>query len=56
MSLLLNFAVIIIYFALGWNIHKSLMRRHLVRNIEAHRYSPELQKGMKMLLEAYDEY
>ena len=48
--------VLIVYTVLGWIAHKDLMRRHLVRNIEAHRYSPELHKGMKMLLEAYDEY
>jgi hypothetical protein len=47
---------LIAYTALGWIAHKHLMRRHLVRNIESHRYSPELQKGMIILLEAYDEY
>jgi len=56
MTLLLLICALIVYTALGWINHKRLMRRHLVLNIESHRYSPELQKGMKMLLEAYDEY
>jgi hypothetical protein len=57
MTLLLLICALIVYTALGWNVHKILMRRHLVRNIESHRYSPEIQKVMKMLLEeAYDEY
>ena len=56
MSLLPLIFAFIIYTAIGWEMHKVLMRRHLVRNIESHRYSPEIQKWMKMLLEAYDEY
>jgi hypothetical protein len=56
MQLLLITLLIFLAYIFGLKIQRVMMRRHLVRNIESHRYSPELHKGMKKLLEAYDEY
>jgi len=35
---------------------QTALLNHMLVNIESHKYSPELQKGMKMLLEVYKDW